>query len=277
VARPPAWLQVARLAIASASRTIGRDVWSALRRCGEILYGLYFCVVFAIWIAPTWAIVMSIKDHRKAGEVTSKALGILFALIRCRVTVNGKENLNVAGAKVFASNHASYFDVLPLMLGLGVNYRFVAKSEVTRMPLIGSFLLQMGHVSFDRSDAQARLQQSEQLEKLLRSGESVFVFPEGTFSPEDGVRPFQLGAFRAAVDAKVPIIPVSLAGTRKVLRDETYLPRHADVTITVSPAIYPRVDARDGADAKNGTWQELIRLRDETREVIARYSGEPML
>lgn len=271
-------MQIARLAVASTSRTIGRDAWSALLRAGEILYGLYFYLVFAAWIVPTWLSVMGIKDHRKAGEFTSKALRILFALIGCRVTVNGKENLNVAGPKVFASNHASYFDVLPLMLGLGVNYRFVAKREVTQMPLIGSFLLQMGHVSFDRSDAQARLQQSEQLEELLRSGESVFVFPEGTFSAEDGVRPFQLGAFRAAVDANVPIVPVSLAGTRKVLRDETYLPRHANVTITVSAPIYPRTaGGSDEGATENGSWHELIRLRDETREVITRYSGEPML
>jgi len=275
--RAPAWAQIARLAVASIARTLGRDVWSALRRCGDVLYGLYFYVVFAVWIVPTWTIVMCIRDHRKAGEFTSRALRILFALIGCRVTVNGRENLNVAGAKVFASNHASYFDVLPLMLGLGVNYRFVAKREVTQMPLIGSFLLQMGHVSFDRSDAQARLQQSEQLEGLLRNGESVFVFPEGTFFPEDGVRPFQLGAFRAAVDANVPIIPVSLEGTRKVLRDETYLPRHAHVTITVSAPIYPRTGADTGTNGQNTSWHELIRLRDETREVIARYSGEAML
>jgi fatty-acyl-CoA synthase len=278
-ARPPAWLQVARLAASSTSRTLGRDAWSALRRGGEILYGLYFYAVFAVWIVPTWATVMAIRDYRQAGKFTSKALRVLFALIGCRVTVNGKEHLQVPGAKVFASNHASYFDVLPLMMGLGVDYRFVAKREVTQMPLIGSFLLQMGHVSFDRSDAQARLQQSEQLKELLKNGESVFVFPEGTFSAEDGVRPFQLGAFRAAVDANVPVIPVSLKGTRQVLRDETYLPRHGHITVTVSAPIYPRTASPAGAsDSESSTsWRELIRLRDAAREVITKYSGESSL
>jgi len=275
--KPPAWLQLARLAVASAARTVGADVWAVLRRGLEIVYGLYFCVVFALWIVPTWTIVMCINDHRKAGRFTSRALRVLFALVGCRVRVTGKEYMDTPGAKVYASNHASYFDVLPLMLALGVGYRFVAKREVTSMPLIGSFLLQMGHLSFDRSDPQARLQQSEQLEELLRKGESVFVFPEGTFSPEDGVRPFQLGAFRAAVDAGVPIIPVSLAGTRKILRDETYLPRPGKVTITVSAPIYPRVGG-DGANGESSSaWHELIRLRDLTREAIARYSDEPLL
>ena len=108
------------------------------------------------------------------------------------------------------------------------------------MPFIGTFLRQMGHLTFDRGDAQSRLQQSEEMEKFLRTGESIFVFPEGTFTGEDGVRPFQLGAFKAAVDAGAPIVPVSLAGTRRFLRDGTYLPRPTSVTITVSPPIYPR-------------------------------------
>jgi fatty-acyl-CoA synthase len=276
-AKTPAWLQISRLAATSTARTVGADIRLGLRRGLEILYGLYFYVVFAVWIVPTWAIVMCIRDYRKAGEFTSRALRILFALAGCRVTVKGKENMGGAGAKVYASNHASYFDVLALMLGLGVGYRFVAKSEVTRMPLIGNFLRRMGHVSFDRSDTQARLQQSEQLEKLLREGESVFVFPEGTFSPEDGVRPFQLGAFRAAVDAGAPIVPISLAGTRRFLRDETYLPRPTSVTITVSAPIYPRAGGNVGSGAAQASWRELIRLRDETRETIARYSGEALL
>jgi 1-acyl-sn-glycerol-3-phosphate acyltransferase len=276
-AKTPAWVQISRLAATSTVRTVGSDIRLGLRRGLEILYGIYFYVVFALWIVPTWAMVMCIKDQRRAGEFTSRALRVLFALARCPVTVRGKENMEKPGAKVYASNHASYFDVLALMVGLGVGYRFVAKSEVAKMPLIGSFLRQMGHVSFDRSDTQARLQQSEQLEKLLRDGEAVFVFPEGTFSPEDGVRPFQLGAFRAAVDAGVPIVPISLAGTRRFLRDETYLPRPTSVTITVHRPIYPQVESNSSTGSAQASWQELIRLRDETRETIARYSGEALL
>jgi 1-acyl-sn-glycerol-3-phosphate acyltransferase len=111
----------------------------------------------------------------------------------------------------------------------------------------------------------------------LRNGESVFVFPEGTFAGEDGVRPFQLGAFKAAVATGVPIIPVSLAGTRKFLRDGTYLPRPGNVTITLSPPIYPRTASNAENSADSSGWHELIRLRDAARDAIARYSGEPLL
>jgi 1-acyl-sn-glycerol-3-phosphate acyltransferase len=276
VAKPPAWMQIARLGAAGATQGFGKVVAAGFGRILEILYGLYFGVVFLLWITPTCAIVSFIKDPREAGRFTSSALRGLFAVIGCPVRVVGKEHAETPGAKMFASNHTSYFDVLPLMLGLGVPYRFVAKMEVHRMPFIGTFLRRMGHLAFDRTDPNSRLRQVEEMEEILRRGESVFVFPEGTFTRDDGVRPFQLGAFKAAVASGVPIIPVSLAGTRKFLRDGTYLPQPTSVTITLSPPIYPHRQ-RNSADGESSDWHELIRLRDETRAAIARHVPEPLL
>ena len=275
--RAPAWLQIARLGTKGALGNTARGFVAGMKRGLEILYGVYFAVVFLLWIVPTWTTVHFIKDHRAAGRFTSAALKILFGMIGCRVTVVGREFLEKPGAKIFASNHTSYFDVLPLMLGLGVPYRFVSKMEVGRMPFIGKFLDQMGHLKFDRTDSESRLRQAQEIEELLRHGESVFVFPEGTFTREDGVRPFQLGAFKAAVATGAPILPVSLAGTRKFLRDGTYLPRPGSVTITLSAPIYPRGESKAGDSGESSGWHELIRLRDATREAIVKHSGEPLL
>jgi fatty-acyl-CoA synthase len=272
--KAPAWLQIVRLGTGSTLHNLTHEVFAGIKRGLEILYGLYFCIMFLLWIVPSWTIVHFIKDHRTAGRFTSGALKVLFAVIGCRVKVVGKEYLETPGAKVFASNHTSYFDVLPLMLGLGVPYRFVSKMEVGRMPFIGKFLDQMGHLKFDRTDADARLRQAQELEKFLHNGESVFIFPEGTFTKEDGVRPFQLGAFKAAVATGAPIIPIALAGTRKILRDGSFLPRPGSVTITVLPPIYPRVASESGESAG---WHELIHLRDATRDAIVAHSGEQLL
>ena len=275
--RAPAWLQIARLGAGGALRSAGQAVVAGIRRGLEVLYGVYFSVVFLLWIVPTWILVQFIKDHREAGRFTSAALKVLFALIGCRVTVIGKEYMETPGAKIFASNHTSYFDVVALMLGLGVPYRFVAKMEVSRMPFIGTFLQQMGHLKFDRTDANSRLRQAEEMEELLRQGDSVFVFPEGTFTSDEGIRPFQLGAFKAAVATGAPIIAVSLAGTRNFLRDGTYLPRPRNVTITLSPAIYPQAANGGAKEGESAGWHELIRLRDATREAIGQHAGEPIL
>ena len=221
------------------------------------LYGVYFVIVFLIWIIPTTAIVSFIKDQRAAGRFTSAALKVLFALIGCRVHVVGKQYMDTPGAKIYASNHTSNFDVLPLMLGLGVPYHFVAKLEVRHMPFIGTFLKQMGHVWFDRKVGDERLRQSEQIQELLRQGESVFIFPEGTFASEDGVRPFQLGAFKAAVSSGAfrsfrcrSQARANFCATELIFRGRT------DVTITLSPPIYSRgaATAADGF-AASGIWR----------------------
>ena len=275
--KAPAWLQIARLGTGSALRNLAHELYAGAQRGLEILYGLYFAAMFLLWIVPAWTIVHFIKDHRAAGRFTSAALKVLFSLVGCRVRVAGKEHLEAPGAKIYASNHTSYFDVLALMLGLGVPYRFVSKMEVGRMPFIGTFLTQMGHLKFDRTDADSRLRQAQEIEEFLRNGESVFVFPEGTFTKEDGVRPFQLGAFKAAVVTGAPIVPVALAGTRKIFREGSYLPRPGHVTITVLPPIYAQTAGDTAESGETSSWHELIRLRDATRGAIVRYSGEPLL
>jgi acyl carrier protein len=269
--KAPAWLQIARLGTGSYAKGAANAVSGGLRAILEKIYGVYFCVVFVLWIVPSVMIVRMFKNHSAAGRFTSTALKLLFALVGIRVKVVGEEYMETPGAKVYV-NHASYFDVLPLMMGLGVSYRFVAKGEVNNMIFIGTFLNQMGHLSFDRHNAKSRLRQVHEMEDCLRQGEAVFVFPEGTFTPEEGVRPFQMGAYRAAVDTGSPIIPVSLAGTRRFLRDGTFLPRPTSVTITLSPPVYPqRVTGRANE------LKEMVRLRDLTREIVARDSGEPLL
>jgi acyl carrier protein len=273
-AKAPAWLQIVRLGFGTYVKDGVRWVLGAVRKGLEKIYGVYFIVAFALWIVPSWLIVRMYKDPKAAGRFTSRALQVLFAITGIRVKVVGMEYMNIPGAKVYASNHVSYFDVMPVMMGLGVPYRFVAKSEVNLMPLIGTFLNQMGHLSFDRHKTTSRLKQVDEIEETLRQGESVFVFPEGTFVPEEGVRPFQLGAYRGAVTTGAPIIPVSLKGTRRFLRDGTYLPRPTVVTITLSEPMYP-AGAYAPGDPRH--LAEMVRLRDASREVIAQHSGEPLL
>src|SRR3989442_1973990 len=126
------------------------------------------------------------------------------------------------------------------MAGLGVPYRFVAKTEVHHMPFIGTFLRKTGHLAFDRGDPNARLRQAEEMEELLRRRASLFVFPERTFTREEGIRPFQLGAFKAAVDTGAGLVPMSFARTRRFLCDRTHFPRHTSVTIALSRSILPK-------------------------------------
>ncbi len=267
-ARPqPTWLQVAKLAWASGTQAARRKMRCAL----ELAYGAYAAVVFGLWIVPTWLLVLAAPSRRAAARITSPALRLYLALVGCRLRIEGREHMNRHRPLLFVSNHASYTDVLFLMAGLGIDYRFVAKIEVRSMPFIGTFMRKLGHFAFDRSDPQARLRQAEEIEQTLARGESVFVFPEGTFTPRPGVRPFQLGAFKAAAATGRPICPVALRGTRQFLRDATYLPRPSSVTLSVLPPLEP------SPTAPASDWQEMVRLRDATRAIISQHCGEPLL
>ncbi len=261
----PVWLQLARLGIASSA---GR-IRAALRRTAEIIYGCYALATFALLLLPTWLLVLASRRRETAARVTRAGLRVYLKLAGWRVRVEGWENLRENRPRMLVSNHTSYADIVALMATLGTGYHFVAKSEVMAMPFFKTFLRKLGHFSFQREDPHARLVQAEQIEEALRRGESVFVFPEGTFSAQAGVRPFHLGAFKAAIAAQREIVPIALEGTRRVLRDGTWLPRPERITISICPPIAPPASAED--------WQSIVRVRDEARSIISQFAREPLL
>lgn len=243
-----------------------------LRTTLDTAYGIYAAGVFIVWLVLAWLLLKVIPPGEPAARMTSAALRFYFALIGRRIVLIGGENIGAHGASVYVSNHSSYSDVLVIMtLFGGTNYHFVAKSEINDMPFIGSFLRKIGHFSFERGKIRARSRQVEQMEKALLRGESIFVFAEGTFTAEPGVRPFHLGAFRASVETGGPVIPVAVRGAREFLRDGTFLPKPRDITVTVSPALFP------APDSAGKEWSEVLRLREETRRIVSTHAGEPMV
>jgi len=135
----------------------------------------------------------------------------------------------------------------------------VVKGEIRDMPLFRTIARRSGQFSFDRSDPQARIRQAEQVNAALESGQSVVIYPEGTFTATTGIRPFQLGTFKSAVDTQRPICPVSVRGARKILRDKTKLPRPGRITLTFGPLVIPN-------RAAGNDWQELCDCATTTRD-----------
>lgn len=244
---------------------------SLLWRVLETIYGIYAAGVFLVWLVFAWLVLLVTPGGRPAARMTSVALRLYFRVIGCRVTMDGREHLDAYGASIYVSNHTSYIDVLAVMALFHTNYHFVAKNEINDMLFIGTFLRKLGHFAFERSKLRARSRQAEQMEKALLGGESVFVFAEGTFTAEPGVRPFQLGAFRAAVKTGKPIIPVALRGIRRFLRDGTFLPKPTLIRVIVCPPIFPN-PVPSGRE-----WAEVLRLRDETRKIISSQAGEALV
>jgi 1-acyl-sn-glycerol-3-phosphate acyltransferase len=240
-------------------------------RVWETIYGTYAAGVFFVWLVLSWLLVLVMPPGRAAARMASAALRLYFRLIGCRIHMEGEQHVDAYGACIYVSNHTSYFDVPAVMALFKTNYHFLAKNEINDMPFVGTFLRKLGHFAFERSKLRARSRQAEQMEKALLRGESLFVFAEGTFTAQPGVRPFQLGAFRAAVRTGRPIVPVVLRGTRRFLRDGTLLPKPARISVIVCPALF------SSPDSAGREWAEVLRLRDETRTIISSHSGEPLL
>jgi 1-acyl-sn-glycerol-3-phosphate acyltransferase len=147
---------------------------------------------------------------------------ISSALIPVRVTVTGRKNIESGRSYVIVSNHKSYYDI-PVIYGwLGMDFRWVAKRELRRIPFFGLCMERMGHVFVDRSDTGAALASINSKKEQISEGTSIFFFPEGTIFGTGEPGPFKKGAFRFALDMKLPILPVTISGTDEILPFETW-------------------------------------------------------
>lgn len=270
--RPP-WMQIARLALRGALPRAWIAIRSGLKAVAEFAYGVYAMTAVAAVVAPAWLLILSTRDRQRAAQILHSGSRILLRAALVRVKVEGCEvlaSLARSGPWIFAPNHSSYLDLVVATAVLPPTVRFIAKGDAAEMPVFGAIVRRSGQYLFNRNSPDERVQQARELDAALGRGESLVVYPEGTFTAVTGIRPFQLGAFKAAVDAQRPICPVSIRGARQILRDKTYLPKFGRVTVTFGPLIYPKPGTQND-------WQEIVRLRDGTRAIIARNVAEPML
>src|SRR6202050_1504237 len=233
------WVQIARLAARGAAPRTWSWVQRTARSGVEFFYGLYALAAFGVILVPLWLVVGRTRNRRHAASLVQRGARMILAAAGVPVTVVGAQVLEQrakTGPWIFAPNHSSYLDILVMLAALPHDVRFVAKGEIRAMPFVSLLADRSGQFAFDRNDPQARIRQSEEVNAALRNGESVVIFPEGTFTAVAGIRPFQLGAFKAAVDAQRPICAVSVRGARQILRDKTMLPRPGHVTLTLSAA-----------------------------------------
>ncbi len=269
----PSWVQIANLAARGAVPHARTLIQRGFGKTIEFLYGVYALAAFSIVLVPLWIVVGLTPNRQRAARITRRGARLMLLAARVPVQIESKEflaELEKSGPFIFAPNHSSYLDIIVSIAFLPPGVRFVAKGETLSMPLVGTITSRSGQFSFNRADPQARIKQAQEVNAALEHGESVVIFPEGTFTAIAGIRPFQLGAFKAAVDTQRPICPVSVRGARHILRDKTYLPRPGRLTITFGPLVTPNSEAGDD-------WHEIVRLRDATREIIARHSGEALL
>lgn len=154
-----------------------------------------------------------------------------------RLMVRGAENLAKAPVAVYAANHTSYMDTPVIFASLPFQFRILAKKELWSLPFIGWYLARSGQIPIDAENPRSALSSLSGGVKALRKGMPLFVFPEGSRTPDGETKAFMAGAAYLAIRAQVPLVPIALSGVYDVLPIHTthFFPN--DVVLTVGGPI----------------------------------------
>ena len=255
------WLQMARLSLVGGTAQGRRMVHQG----GAWLWSAWAWLVVAVLAALAWLLIVLLPGRRARRHMARWLARTGFALTGLAPRVEGMHHLAGRAPVIVAANHASYVDVFLLTAVLPARFAYVAKQELQRNPAVGLALRRLGSVFVERFDIARGVEETRELEQLAKAGESLVFFPEGTFTRDPGLTSFRLGAFLCAARSGTALVPVTLVGTRSVLRDGQWRPRRGKLQVLIGAALAPA-----GSD-----WQAALQLRDAARSAILATVGEP--
>jgi 1-acyl-sn-glycerol-3-phosphate acyltransferase len=175
------------------------------------------------------------------------------------VTLSGVHHLRAERAGILVANHESWFDVLVLAAHLPVSYCFVGKKELVSIPVFGPAWRACGNIPIDRHDRDAAIEALDRAGARLRQdGGVVILFPEGTRSPDGDLLPFKKGPFMLALKLGVPVIPVGLSGSRRVMPKGSWRIRPGPVQVRIGRPIPVAGLGEDDRDALLGRTRAVV-------------------
>jgi 1-acyl-sn-glycerol-3-phosphate acyltransferase len=195
----------------------------------------------------------------------------LLAVSRARVRVRGLEHVEPGRTYIFAANHQSYMDI-PVAFGyLPANFRIMAKASLFHIPFLGWHLRRSGHMPIERSNPRRAARSLLEAAGHVREGVPVFIFPEGGRSLDGRIGEFKAGTFLLAIKAGVPVVPVTLNGTRAVLKVNSWHIRPGRVELILHPPIPTAGMHSDSAESLSERVRRIIAADfDEASAVAAR-------
>lgn len=186
---------------------------------------------------------------------------------RSRLTIHGAENLHKYPVAVYAANHTSYMDTPVVFSSLPFQFRILAKKELWSLPFIGWYLNRSGQIPIDTENPRAALSSLNAGVKALRMGMPLFVFPEGSRTPNGDLQAFLSGAAFLAIRAQVPLVPVALSGVYDLLPIHTHHFYPGDLVLSAGEPI----------DTTGMTIRQADELTARVRREIAKMLGRPQV
>jgi|SRR5215217_1357444 len=187
-----------------------------------------FCIVTAgVWtpISFVLAILAMVLTLRPANSVwVARRIWspVLLWAGGAKLEVLGQEHVDPNRATIYVANHQSTIDIPAHFMAVPVPFRYVAKSQLKWVPFIGWYLALAGHIFVNRSNRAKAIASLDAAAAKIRAGTSIFLYPEGTRSPDGHILPFKKGPFALALKARVPICPVTIEGSGDLMPKDSW-------------------------------------------------------
>ena len=213
----------------------------------SLLWELLFCLSFLIFLVIYIIyIVLKLVLPRRVSRSILRGIARFWAKIvilstGSKVKVTGKENLPSSGNICFVSNHQGLFDI-PLILGFsGMHTGFVAKRELFKIPVLSQWMKEIPCTFIDRRNPRKAIQTFQKSAELIKKGNPMVIFPEGTRSRSDKIGDFHLGSLKLPVMAEATIVPLAIKGSWQIYEKDKKI-RPVTVYLKILPPIKPKDD-----------------------------------
>ena len=229
------------------------------------IFGSWAWFVFTIITLGMIVCFPFTRNFESTRNLVKKSCTLIIKLLKLNLIVEGEEHL-LDRPTIVVANHASYADPMILAAALPSNFAYVAKKELGHIPFAEYVLSKLGTHLVDRVNPRKGAEDFKKIMASNKLSDSIIFFPEATFLKDEGLLKFKKGAFLTAIKNDVPVIPITISGSREFLRSESWLPKKVTLVISISPPI----ETKD----RNITADEISM---QSREMILSKLDEPDL
>ncbi|TLG78870.1 AMP-binding protein [Methylocystis sp. B8] len=229
-------------------------------------YNAFAWSMLALIGAFVWPCVLLTPRRIWRHHLVGSAARLFFRLIGCPLTIT-RDTAVPQESAILIANHSSYLDSAVLVAVCPGELSFIAKEELAHQRVAGPFLRRLGAIFVRRTDPAGGVADARAALQSARAGVRLVWFPEGTFSRMPGLLGFHIGAFSTAAQLGLPVVPITIRGTRSILRSDSWLFRRGPIAVHIGAPIEPKGD----------DFQAAVALRDAARQKILERCGEPDL
>ncbi|MFC1562514.1 lysophospholipid acyltransferase family protein [candidate division KSB1 bacterium] len=219
-------------------------------------------IIITVVLGVVYIILSPLDYKRKISDLLMRLWAAMLLFISgVKTKITGLENIDKKNSYIVVSNHQSQFDIPVMIRYLPLTVRMLAKKELFRIPIFGWAMYLAGHISLDRGKGKKALKSlKEASEKIRKMKLSIIVYPEGTRSPDGKVQNFKKGAFRLGLETRLPVLPVSIIGSREIMPKDSLIINKGEIKIIVgNPIITENLEKAELKNLSDTVRNEIIK------------------